>query len=289
MTSSIASISRTALAQRRQKLRQRRRVRFLQAGWRSLAICGLTAGAIWAATLPVWVIRRPEQVRIEGNHFIPVRTLRSLLSIPYPQSLFRVDPQAIARKLQAKAPIADVIVSRQLFPPGLVVQVKERLPVALALPSEGTLPVTTMPTGTRAASTAKSGLLDENGIWMPLESYTALGQSLKLPSLRVIGNPESYRPSWSKLYRELTQGPPINVSEIDWRDPTNVILKTELGMVHIGPYSWQFSSQLKTLDRMRLLSAHSRFSQITYIDLRSPDAPTVQMAKPKDPVKSGTP
>jgi cell division protein FtsQ len=259
-------------------------VRFLQAGWRTLAICGLTAGAIWTATLPLWVIRRPEQVRIEGNHFIPVRTLRSLLPIPYPQSLFRVEPQAIARGLQAKAPIAEVVVSRQLFPPGLVVQVKERLPVALALPS-----VTPLPTDVKSASTTKGGLLDENGMLMPLESFVALDQSLKLPALKVIGKPESYRSSWSKLYRELKQGPPVNVSEIDWRDPANVILKTELGMVHIGPYSWQFSSQLKTLDRMRSLARDSRFSQITYIDLRNPDNPIVQMTKTQNPLESGTP
>jgi cell division protein FtsQ len=143
----------------------------------------LTAGAIWTATLPLWVIQRPEQVRIEGNHFIPVRTLRSLLPIPYPQSLFRVEPQAIARELQAKAPITDVVVSRQLFPPGLVVQVKERLPVALALPSAAPLP-----TGVKLGSTTKSGLLDENGILTPLESYVALDQSLKLPALKVIAS-----------------------------------------------------------------------------------------------------
>ena len=284
MTSSIASVSRTELAQRRQKLRQRRRVRFLQAVWRSLAVCGLTVGAVWAATQPVWVIRRPEQVRIEGNHFLSVRTLRSLLPIPYPQSLFRVEPQAIVQELQAKAPIAEVLVNRQLFPPELVVQVKERLPVAIAVPAENA-------SSPRAAlgSTGKSGLLDENGMWIPLESYTALDQSLKLPALKVIGNPDSYRPSWSKLYHELMQAPPVKVSEIDWRDPTNVILRTELGMVHIGSYSWQFPSQLKTLDRMRSLSAHSSFSQITSIDLRNPDAPIVEMTKLKAPVKSGTP
>lgn len=284
MTSSIASVSRTELAQRRQKLRQRRRVRFLQAGWRTLAICGLAAGTVWAATLPLWVIRRPEQVRIEGNHLIPVRILRSLLPISYPQSLFRVEPQAIARELQSKAPIAAVTVSRQLFPPGLVVQVKERLPVAIAMPSDDRLSLSTKP-----AKQTKSGLLDEHGMLIPLDSYMALDQSLKLPALKVIGNPDSYRSSWSKLYRELKQGPPINVSEIDWRDPANVILKTELGMVHIGPYSWQFSSQLKTIDRMRTLSADSRFSQITYIDLRNPDTPTIQMTKPQNLVKSGAP
>ncbi|MBW4473312.1 MAG: FtsQ-type POTRA domain-containing protein [Stenomitos rutilans HA7619-LM2] len=282
MTSSIASVSQTELAQRRQKLRQRRRVRFLQAGWRVLAVCGLTAGVVWAATLPTWVIRRPEQVQIEGNHLIPVRTLRSLLPIPYPQSLFRVEPQVIARELQARAPIEDVIVNRQLFPPGLVVQVKERLPVAIALMTEGNLQGT-------AKTTPNNGLLDENGMLIPLESYTALDQSLKLPSLKVMGNPTAYRPYWSKLYHELTQGPPVNVSEVDLRNPSNMILKTDLGLVHLGAYSARFSSQLQTLDRMRRLSTHSSFSQITYIDLRNPEAPTIQVGKPKDLVKSGTP
>lgn len=282
MTSSIASVSQSELAQRRQKLRQRRRVRFLQAGWRVLAVCGLTAGVVWAATLPTWVIRRPEQVQIEGNHLIPMRTLRSLLPIPYPQSLFRVEPQVIARELQARAPIADVIVSRQLFPPGLVVQVTERLPVAIALMTEGN------PSATTKTAPA-NGLLDENGMLIPLESYTALDQSLKLPSLKVIGKPATYRLFWSKLYRELTQGPPVNVSEIDLRNPSNMILKTDLGLVHLGPYSVRFSSQLQTLDRMRKLSTHSSFSQITYIDLRNPEAPAIQMTKPKDLVKSGTP
>ena len=286
MTSSIASVSQTELAQRRQKLRQRRRVKFLQASWRTLAVCGLTGGVVWAATLPTWVIRRPEQVRIEGNHFIPVHTLRSLLPIPYPQSLFRVEPQVIARELQARAPIASVIVSRQLFPPGLIVQVKERLPVAIALTSDDR----SLPDGTaKPATTAKDGLLDENGMLIPLESYVALDQSLKLPTLKVIGNPASYRSSWPKLYRELRQGPPINVSELDWRNPANLILKTELGLVQMGPYRAQFPSQLKVIDRMRRLSAHPSFSQITYIDLRNPDAPIIQMPKPQNLVKSGNP
>ena len=286
MTSSIASVSQMELTQRRQKLRHRRRVKFLQASWRVVAVCGLTAGVIWAATLPTWVIRRPEQVRIEGNHFIPVRTLRSLLPIPYPQSLFRVEPQAIARELQARAPIEAVIVSRQLFPPGLIVQVKERLPVAIALTTDDR----PLPDGTaKPATTAKGGLLDENGMLIPFENYVALDQSLKLPTLKVIGNPESYRSSWFKLYRELIQGPPVNVSEVDWRDPANLILKTELGMVHLGPYNARFPSQLKAIDRMRRLSAHPNFSQITYIDLRNPDAPVLQMPKPQNLVKSVNP
>lgn len=283
MASSIGSVSQTELAQRRQRLRYRRRLRLLQMVWQVLAVGSLAGGLVWVATLPAWVIRRPEQVMIEGNQYLPVQTIRSLLPIPYPQSLLRVAPQAIVDDLKTKAPIAEVAVSRRLFPPGLIVQVKERLPVAIAIP------VPTDATKTAKKDTlAKTGLLDEKGIWIPLDIYTSLDQSLKLPTLKVIGDLEQYRHYWSKLYQDISRSP-VKISEIDWRNPNNLILKTELGTIHFGAYGSQFNQQLVTLDRMRRLSTHPSFNQIAYIDLRSPDAPMVQMIKSKDLVKSGNP
>jgi len=292
MSTNIASVSRTALSQRRQQLRKRRRVRLLQSIWRVLAVSGLAGGAVWVAQLPIWVIQRPEQVVIQGNQFIPTQTLRSLLPISYPQSLFWIEPQAIVQRLQARAPLASVVVSRQLFPPGLTVQVKERYPVAIALSTAADAQVLASPVGANAAgtpaSTAKAGLLDESGIWIPLENYTTLDQSLKLPTLKIIGNLEQYRPYWAKLYQAVRRSP-VTISEIDWQDPTNLRLKTELGNVHLGSYGEQFAEQLKTLDRLRKIRHDANFNQIDYIDLRIPEAPSLRMAKPKDPVKSGTP
>ncbi len=285
---SIVSVSRTELAQRRQKLRLRRRIKFLQTAWRILAVSGLAGGLFWVTTLPDWVIRRPEQVAIEGNHYLPDQTIRALLPISYPQSLLRVEPQKITDTLKAKAPIAEVVVSRRLVPPGLVVQVKERFPVAIAFQTAADTPLLLQKSVKNQRSVSNIGLLDEKGLWIPIELYTSLDQSLKLPTLKIVGNFQQYRPAWAKLYREISRSP-VKISEIDWRDPANLILKTELGVVHLGPYSSQFTYQLEKLDEMRKLPSHPSFSQIAYIDLRNPDNPIAQLEKSKDLVKSGTP
>ncbi len=276
---SIAPVSQTELSQRRQKLRRQRRVRFFQASWRSLAVFGLTAGTVWAATLPAWVIRKPEQVTIKGNQFISAQTIRMLLPIAYPQSLLKIQPQAVSSALKAKAPIAEATVDRQLFPPSLTVRIQERTPVAIALPQAGD-PKTTDPD--------QPGLLDENGIWMPLESYTSLNQSLKLPTLKVTGKLDQYRENWSPLYQSIRRSS-VKVLEINLDDPTNLILKTELGTVHFGTYGANFTNQLKALDRLRRLPTRVSLNQIAYIDLRNPESPSVQMITPKSPVKLSTP
>ncbi|KAM3096260.1 cell division protein FtsQ/DivIB [Phormidesmis sp. 146-35] len=276
---SIAPVSQTELSQRRQKLRRQRRVRFFQASWRSLAVFGLATGTVWAATLPAWVIRKPEQVTIKGNQFISAQTIRTLLPIAYPQSLLKIQPQAVSNALKAKAPIAEATVDRQLFPPSLTVRIQERTPVAVALPQAG---------ATKTTDPDQPGLLDENGIWIPLESYTSLNQSLKLPTLKVTGKLSQYRASWSQLYQAIRRSS-VKVLEVNLDDPNNLILKTELGTVHCGLYGANFTSQLKALDRLRRLPSRVNLNQIAYIDLRNPESPSVQMITPKSPVKLSTP
>lgn len=279
MTSSILSVSQTELAQRRQQLRQRRRVRFLRATWRILAVGGMAVGLIWLVTSPTWVLRRPEQVTVMGNQLVKADRVRALLPLRYPQSLFKVEPQSLADKLKAKLPLAqEVTVNRQLFPPGLTVRLVERQPVAIALPASTDLQAALANRSQSAPTTPKPGLLDASGQMIPLDSDMALEKSPQLPTLRVIGNVEQYQLAWSKLYQAVNRSP-VKILEIDWRDPTNLVLKTELGIVYMGPYSTQFSYQLSVLDRLRKLPASIDANQIAYIDLRNPAAPTVQMGK----------
>ena len=58
--------------------------------------------------------------------------IRSLLVLSYPQSLWRIEPTAIAKSLKQQPTIAQASVSRRLFPPGLMIEIKERVPVAMA-------------------------------------------------------------------------------------------------------------------------------------------------------------
>ncbi|MHC5935569.1 cell division protein FtsQ/DivIB [Nostoc sp.] len=259
----IISVSRTNLAQRRQKLRRHRRMKIIQAIWRTFAITGLMGGLFWVAVQPVWMLKAPKQILMKsGDKLLSDETAQSLLVLSYPQSLWRIEPAAIANSLKKQPTIAEAIVRRRLFPPGLIIEIQERVPVAV--------------TQTSGNKKVIIGLLDASGAWMPLEKYTSLNPTSKLPNLRVIGSPKQYCLYWTQLHQAISQSP-VNVMEIDCRNPTNLILKTELGNVHLGAPGPQLSEQIKVLAQMRHLGAKLNSSQIEYIDLKNPEFPLVQM------------
>jgi len=246
----------------------------LKAIWQTLALSGLLAGTIWAMTRPNWVLRDNRQVTIEGNSLLSKPVILSRLALAYPRSLLQVSPMAIAQSLESYPPIADAKVARRLFPPSLVVQVQERTPVAVAI-------ARLVPNSSTPYSKASIGFLDSQGIWIPAESYPAQVRQHLHPKLRVLGSPESYRTYWSSLYQTIGRSA-IEVLEIDCQDPANLVLKTELGTVHLGPYSNRLAKQLEVLAQMRSISTQINSREIAYIDLKNPAAPLVQMYQKND-------
>ncbi len=279
---SKTSISWSDLTQRRRILRSRRRLKQLQFLWRMLIITSLLGGSIWATTRPVWVLRdESNQIIVEGNHLLSEQAIQSLLPLDSPQYLLQIEPEAIASALKSHPPIADVTVTRQLFPPSLIVQVQERVPVAIGLTkrSEGSSTLN---------AKASTGFLDQTGVWIPIQSYNSQVRSnLKSLNLKVIGPPEQYRSYWNQVYQAVSRSP-VKVTEIDCQDSANLILKTELGIVHLGPYTPQLTEQLKVLDQMRQISTKMKSSQIAYIDLKNPQTPLVQMNQSQELVKPDT-
>ena len=63
----ILSVSRTNLAQRRQKLRRQRQIKIIQALWRALAVTGFTSALFWVAIQPMWVLKDSEQIVIKSG------------------------------------------------------------------------------------------------------------------------------------------------------------------------------------------------------------------------------
>lgn len=277
---SIVSVSPADLSQRRQTLRRQRRRHTVHEIWRTLALSSLAGGLLWGSTQPVWVIREPEQISIEGNQLLSDGAIRSLLSLSYPQSLLRIEPQALAENLESRQSlIAKATVTRQLFPPSLTIQIQERHPVAIACRNvQCNVSIAAKQEKTRSQQSTV-GWLDEKGAWMPIKSNTSIDKSFPLPKLKIIGSREQYLPYWSQLYQAVRRSS-VKVSEIDWQDPENLILKTELGIVHLGAYSSQLAEQLKVLDRLRQLSATLNGRQIAYIDLKKPEAPAIQLLEP---------
>jgi cell division protein FtsQ len=263
----IVSVSSNELGNRRQQLRRQRRQRLVQILWQGLAVSSLTGGVFWALNQPIWLIRQPEQVTIEGNQLLSDARIRDLLPLSYPQSLWQIQPQDLAKILESQGQIAEATVTRELFPPRLTIKIQERRPVAIAQPS---------PTLTRRSDASGVGWLDANGGWIPLESYAKLERSRQLPSLKVIGNPDQYRPHWTQMYEALSRSPVV-VYEINWQNPANLMITTEIGVVHLGAYSSQFTQQLRVLDQMRNLPEQVDLALVDYIDLQNPSSPVIQM------------
>lgn len=283
----IVSVSRTDLKGRRKKLRQKRQRKIIQTIWQTLAVSSLTGGLLWMATQPIWVLKTPKDIEISGNHLFSRQAIESLLVVSYPQSLWRIEPYGIAESLKQQPTIAQATVSRRLFPPGLIVQINERVPVAIAYSdhSRGNAESAryansqshdNQPNTNTGHKNVAVGLLDAGGVWIPLEKYTSLNPNLILPSLRVFGLPEQYRPYWAQLYQALIQSS-VNVMEIDFQDPTNLILKTELGNIHLGAPSSLLAEKIKVMTQMRQLPAQLNATQVEYIDLKNPQVPLVQM------------
>jgi cell division protein FtsQ len=266
--------SRAELAQRRKQMRRARRATRLKSSWRFLVVAALAAGALWMTTQPTWVLRRSDQVKVEGNRFLSVQTIRNLLPIQYPQSIFRTQPTAIVDTLKQKAPIIDAWVDRQIFPPSLTVRIRERTPVAQLVDPD----VLAAHQDKTKQSTGKGhDLLDESGVVIPIESLNALNQqqTLKLPSLKILGRIETLKPQWIGCYQALRNSP-VRIQQIDWRNPTNLIAISEIGTVHLGAYSpAEFTRQLRAIDGMRRIGEKIPKEQIDYIDLKNPDKPSI--------------
>jgi cell division protein FtsQ len=258
----IASVSSTQLKNRRQKLQGRRRLKALQAIWRFCAIASMAGGSVWVITLPQWTISQQSQIEIIGNRLVSQDQIRKLIPLEKPQSVWQLPTQQIIARLEANPPLADAQVTRQILPPKLTVEVTERQPVAVAV------------------SGREVGFLDAQGIFIPKSFYEQAGQNWKVPTLKVTGYRDLYRQQWEQLY-SLVARSQIKVSEVDWRNPSNLVLKTELGTVYCGSYTERFPEQLSVLARMRQLPTRVPGDRITYIDLTDPAFPTIQLKSQK--------
>lgn len=261
----IGTVSSTQLEKRRQHLQQQRKAQLWQSAWRSLLIWGIAGGLTWGIARPEWVIQEPQQIKIEGNQLLSTKTIYSLLSLSYPQSLFQIQPPEVAQDLEAFPPIAEANVQRQVFPPSLTIEISERIPVAIA-----------QRISPQSPHQPQLGFLDAQGTWIPAEYYPQQSPNPNSLSLQVTLTEHAELVHWSKLYEAIRHST-IKIFAVDWQDPTNLILETELGTVHLGRYTPQLRQKLATLAQMRNLPDYLDSRLLDYIDITDPNSPLVQL------------
>jgi len=250
--------------QRKQQLRGdffKNKSPVLKMAWRVVISSGLLASGIWIVSLPLWNLTNPNQIEVLGTRLLSVSQIKEKISINYPQYIFRLQPQAIAAQLEKKAPVYDVVVKRSLCPLKVIVIVQERQPVA------------------RAVLNNQPGFIDTKGMWIAAKSYS---NQLKKPQLIVLGTNQTVLQVWRKLYSQISQSP-VKISKLDFRNSSNLILTTDLGLVYCGAYSYnKMDKQIQMLGRLRSLPKTANL-KFTHIDLINPDFPVVDGVTPLKP------
>jgi len=245
---------------RRQKFRREQRKIRLLGLWR-FCLAMLFAGLIgWGSQQPLWQLKATDQIQIVGNQHLDKRQIYQALQLPLPSEILAIAPDRLQKVLLSVLPLRSAAVHRQLFPPALLIEIDERQPVAFA----------PMPNGI-------TGFVDGAGSWFSDKQY----QNLHRPRLDVWGFQAEKAEIWRQIYPEIARSA-IHTQIVDLRDPGNIILRTELGEVHFGAFTTQFSTQLHLLDRMRTMKSYFKPNNIAFIDLRSVRAPMVRI-RPKLP------
>jgi cell division protein FtsQ len=277
---STIPISSQTLKTRRQELKKKRRERLLASMARTFALVGFATGVFWVVTLPHWIISNSEQIKIEGNKYLSLEEVRSLIPLSYPQPLLKLSVEDLKANLKTKVPFEDVVVRRKMLPPQITITVVEREPVAMAMALVNN-------PKTKQSKLGKIGYLDSEGILVTNEFYQNVPEELNLPTFKIIGAPEQYLPYWQDLYYWLQQSE-VKIKEINWQDPNNLILKTELGDVYIGAFTPKFPEQLQKLAQMKGITRLVPRSQIIYIDLTEPQSPVIKQKTPSPKPKEVT-
>lgn len=273
MTSKTA-VSTTRLKSRRNEIKNQLRWDNFVGASRSVMIISFTTIVFWVLTLPHWVIKNSQQIKLQGNDLLSDDELRSLIPLEYPQSLLKLSTSELAKDLQKKIPLGNILVTRELLPPSLTIKVTEKKPVATAF---ATLPSPK----TKKLELQKVGYVDVDGVFVSNNVYQKLQKKPELlPTLKVFGTPQVYLPYWQDLYQLINQSS-VKITEIDWQNPTNLVLKTELGKVYIGAYGSKFPEQLMILEKLKVITSKIPREKIIYIDLTDPEIPSIKEKKPQ--------
>lgn len=264
-------ISSTITKDRRQELRRQRRINFWQSTWRLFFLSSMSLGLLWGLKLPYWYLQGQEQIEVDGNQLMLEEDVLSLITIDYPEYLWRLDTNSIISELEANPAIVQAQLSRQFLPVKVNISIRERQPVAMVLSSQ-------LNQQTALPSKILLGFLDREGVFIPehLYHYGSSGSTLAKPTLTVINFERQYQPYWSQLYRFI-ENEPVKVFEINWIEPTVILLRTELGIFYLGNYHTQLERQLAVITKMKSASEKIDPSTIDYIDLSYPEIPSVKL------------
>ena len=268
MSSSSTSKPRPPGIERRRRLRQERRRERLVQLWRFSALTAAATGLGWVLLAQGWTLRSQEQVSVEGSQRIGRDAVIKAATLQFPLRLLNLQPSQMETTLLQQLPVQAVTVQRRLLPPGLMVSLEDRRPLAAA---------------TRMGSQgAEQGMVDGLGHWMAPAAVDH-GEQPET-SIQVKGWTPAVQPAIALLLQQRDQlGSPLQTIQIAANG--NLTLTTAgLGTVQLGADPGLLEQQMTTLRQLsRSLPAQLKRQPGSSIDLSDPTKPELQLPAPPQP------
>ena len=248
--------------ERRRMLRKERRREQLIQSWRILLFGGVSSGLIWLLLSAGWSLRSQQQLTVRGSDRLGSDEVVKAAGLRFPRPLITLEPGRLERRLLAELPVQSVSVKRRLVPPGLDIELKDRLPIAAA--------------SRMGAQGKEQGMVDVEGHWMPL-TVARQGEA-PASAVRVEGWIPSRRSMIATVLARRDQlGSPLNVIYVAPDGDLSLHTKT-LGLVRLGSNERLLDQQLRTIALLSSsLPETLRGKASSGIDLSDPSKPELQL------------
>lgn len=226
--------------------------------WRSCLTISCALGLGLVATLPYWQIKYQSQISFVGKKLVSQNSIYDALDFTYPQLIWTINGSNLAQQVKSIPAIEVARIDKQIMPPQLIINLQERIPVAIA------------------TSLGKVGFLDVHGEWIPQDLYASFDDNFSLPELAVLNYQPQYKQSWISIYQLISLYPKLKVSKVQWNHSGGLFIQTKIGRVFLGADSSRLEQQFKIISKLQNLPKHIDRRKIAYIDLSNPKINLIQ-------------
>ncbi len=206
-----------------------------------------------------------KDISIVGSELISIDDIVTYSSLNFPTPLIFVKTSYIEKELKNNLSLKNVSVSRQIFPFGLKILIKTRIPIAY---SEGIL-----------KGKKITGFIDEDGYFIN-EKYSEQ-ENLKKLSSKVFGWKENFRETISKILNSQKNS---DVEFITITFSPNGFLTLEeksLKTILLGFNPKRIETQIQIIrDIKNQMRGNDILKKIDNIDLTDPNNPKIKVFKP---------
>jgi len=206
-----------------------------------------------------------QDIRISGSKLFSQNELVNNSSLKFPIRLIFIETNFLEKELKKNLSLKNVSVSRQIFPFGLEVKVKERTPIAL---------------GERIVDDEKIfGFIDKDGMF--INKKDADEQNLNKITIQVFGWKEKFKKILSKIFIA-QKDYELAIVKITF-SPNGFITieEKDLKTILLGFNPNLINYQLQIINNLKEELKKNNFSEkIDKIDLTDPNKPKIKVFKP---------